>query len=76
MPSGRDGGSRTSRPVLEHVRVIGGEMQRLDQVMQGFLKFTRPEDLKLQAISRRRRSWTSVVRVIGPECERRRRARS
>jgi signal transduction histidine kinase len=55
-------------PALEHVRIIGGEIQRLDQVMQGLLKFTRPEDLKLQALS-----LTSlvdeVVRVIRPECE-------
>ncbi len=35
---------------LEHVKIIGGEIQRLDQVMQGFLKFTRSEDLKLQAV--------------------------
>ena len=34
-------------PVVEHVNVIGNEIKRLDQVVQGFLKFTRPEDLHL-----------------------------
>jgi signal transduction histidine kinase len=54
-------------PALEHVRIIGGEIQRLDQVMQGFLKFTRSEDLKLQTISLAA-LVDGVVRVIGPEC--------
>ena len=36
---------------LEHVSVIGGEIRRLDQVVQGFLKFMRPEDLKLQPVN-------------------------
>jgi signal transduction histidine kinase len=54
-------------PALEHVRIIGAEIQRLDQVMQGFLKFTRSEDLKLQAISLAS-LVDDVVRVIGPEC--------
>ena len=35
---------------LEHVTVISGEIKRLDQVLQGFLKFTRPEDLRLQPV--------------------------
>jgi signal transduction histidine kinase len=30
--------------------VIAGEIRRLDEVVQGFLKFTRPEDLKLQPV--------------------------
>jgi signal transduction histidine kinase len=36
---------------LEHVAVIGAQMRRLDDVVQGFLKFTRPEDLQLQPVS-------------------------
>ena len=36
---------------LEHVSVIGSEIRRLDQVVQGFLKFMRPEDLKLQPVN-------------------------
>jgi signal transduction histidine kinase len=54
-------------PALEHVRVIGGEVQRLDQVMQGFIKFNRPEDLLLQAIPVSS-LVDGVVRVISPEC--------
>ena len=42
----RDGNSATAS-ALEHVNVIGTEIRRLDQVVQGFLKFTRPEDLHL-----------------------------
>jgi signal transduction histidine kinase len=34
----------------EHVSVIATQMRRLDEVVQGFLKFTRPEDLKLQPV--------------------------
>ncbi len=37
--------------VLEHVHVIESEIRRLDEVVQGFLKFTRPEDLRLQPVS-------------------------
>ncbi|MGE5246037.1 MAG: ATP-binding protein [Betaproteobacteria bacterium] len=37
-------------PALEHVEVIAREIKRLDEVVQGFLKFTRPEDLKLQPV--------------------------
>ena len=29
---------------LEHVEIIESEIRRLDEVVQGFLKFTRPED--------------------------------
>jgi signal transduction histidine kinase len=54
-------------PALEHVRVIGGEVQRLDQVMQGFIKFNRPEDLTLQPIAVSS-LVEGVVGVIGPEC--------
>ncbi len=37
--------------IKEHLTVIGAQMRRLDEVVQGFLKFIRPEDLKLQAVS-------------------------
>ena len=36
---------------LEHVGIIESEIRRLDEVVQGFLKFTRPEDLRLQPVS-------------------------
>lgn len=35
---------------LDHVSIIAAEIRRLDQVLQGFLKFTRPEDLRLQPV--------------------------
>jgi signal transduction histidine kinase len=53
---------------LEHVRIISAEIQRLDQVMQGLLKFARSEDLKPQALSLSA-LVDEVVGVIRPECE-------
>ena len=35
-------------PAIEHLSIIAAQIRRLDEVVQGFLKFTRPEDLKLQ----------------------------
>jgi signal transduction histidine kinase len=35
---------------LDHVEVIESEIRRLDDVVQGFLKFSRPEDLRLQPV--------------------------
>jgi signal transduction histidine kinase len=35
---------------LEHVAVIATQVRRLDEVVQGFLKFTRPEDLQLRPV--------------------------
>lgn len=35
---------------LQHVSVIADQVRRLDDVVQGFMKFTRPEDLHLQAV--------------------------
>ena len=36
---------------LEHVAVIAAQVRRLDEVVQGFLKFTRPEDVRLQPVA-------------------------
>jgi signal transduction histidine kinase len=36
--------------VLKHTEVIADEIRRLDQVMLGFLKFTKPDELRLQPI--------------------------
>jgi signal transduction histidine kinase len=57
----------TPAAALEHVKIIGAEIRRLDEVMQGFLKFTRSEDLKLQPISLGA-LVAEVVRVVEPEC--------
>jgi len=37
--------------VNEHVAIIDAQMHRLDEVVQGFLKFIRPEELKLEVTS-------------------------
>jgi len=54
---------------LQHVDVIANEIRRLDQVVQGFLKFSRPEDLKLQPI-RVASLFDEVVPILRPEAER------
>lgn len=36
---------------LEHVAVIAAQVRRLDEVVQGFLKFTRPEELQLRPVN-------------------------
>jgi signal transduction histidine kinase len=41
----------SDRPAAsEHLAIIAAQMRRLDEVVQGFLRFTRPEDLKLQNV--------------------------
>jgi signal transduction histidine kinase len=63
-----------ARPVsadeaLQHVDVIASEIRRLDEVVQGFLKFTRPEDLKLQPV-RLSTLFDEVIPIVRPEAER------
>jgi signal transduction histidine kinase len=36
--------------VMKHVTVISAEIRRLDEVVQGFLKFSRPEELQLEPV--------------------------
>jgi signal transduction histidine kinase len=52
-----------------HADVIGNEIRRLDEVVQGFLKFSRPEDLKLQAV-RLAALLDEVVPIVRPEADR------
>ena len=54
---------------LSHVDVIAAEIRRLDEVVQGFIKFTRPEDLKLQAVSLGD-LFAEVVPILRPEADR------
>jgi signal transduction histidine kinase len=54
---------------LAHVEVIANEIRRLDQVVQGFLKFNRPEDLKLQPVHLGS-LFAEVVPIVRPEAER------
>jgi signal transduction histidine kinase len=53
---------------LEHVEIIESEIRRLDEVVQGFLKFTRPDELRLQPVS-----IASIVEeilpVVAPEAQ-------
>jgi signal transduction histidine kinase len=39
-----------AQSALEHVEIIENEIRRLDGVVQGFLKFARPEDLRLAPV--------------------------
>ena len=59
---------------LQHVDVIAGEIRRLDEVVQGFLKFNRPEDLKLQPI-RLASLFDEVAPIVQQEADARRRHR-
>jgi signal transduction histidine kinase len=45
----------------EHVAVIASTLRRLDEMLQGLLKFTRPEELKLQPVS-----LASMIEAIMP----------
>jgi signal transduction histidine kinase len=54
---------------LQHVDVIANEIRRLDEVVQGFLKFSRPEDLKLQPIVLAS-LFDEIVPIIQPEADR------
>jgi signal transduction histidine kinase len=51
---------------LQHVGVIESEIRRLDEVVQGFLKFTRPEDLRLQPV-RLKEVFDEILPLIEPE---------
>ena len=51
---------------LEHVSIIESEIRRLDEVVQGFLKFTRPEDLRLQPV-RVNTLLDEILPIIEPE---------
>lgn len=54
--------------VMTHVDIIANEIRRLDQAVQGFLKFTRPGELRLRPVQLRA-LVDDVARVVGPEAE-------
>lgn len=54
---------------IEHVEIIANEIRRLDEVVQGFLKFNRPEDLKLQPVALQA-LLDEVVPIVQPEADR------
>jgi signal transduction histidine kinase len=43
-------GNAAAAPALPHLDVIAREIRRLDDVVQGFLKFARPEEMALQRV--------------------------
>jgi signal transduction histidine kinase len=53
---------------LQHVEIIESEVRRLDEVVQGFLKFTRPEDLRLQPVSLKA-LFDEIQPILGPEAD-------
>ena len=53
---------------LEHVEIIESEIRRLDEVVQGFLKFTRPEELRLQPVSVAS-LIEEILPVVAPEAQ-------
>jgi signal transduction histidine kinase len=65
------GGPGKVLDLSKHVTIISSEIKRLDEVVAGFLKFARPEELKLQPI-RLTQVLNDVVMTIGPEAHRRR----
>jgi signal transduction histidine kinase len=58
-----------SSDVGRHVDIIGKEIQRLDQVLNGFLRFARPEELKLQPTDLAA-VLSDVVTTVAPEAQR------
>jgi len=64
------GGPGKTLDLSKHVNIISSEIRRLDEVVAGFLKFARPEELRLQPI-RLTHVLHDVVMTIGPEANRR-----
>ena len=62
-----DGGPR-SVDVSKHVDIITNEIQRLDQVLNGFLRFARPDELKLQPVSLAT-IVSDIVTTVTPQAE-------
>jgi len=60
--------ARAKNDELQHVEIIEKEIRRLDEVVQGFLKFTRPEDLRLQPV-RVHDLFDEIQPVLAPEAQ-------
>jgi len=54
---------------MQHVEIIASEIRRLDEVVQEFLKFSRPEDLKLQPV-RLAALFDEILPIVRPEADR------
>ena len=72
---GASGGAAAVAPgvaateAIQHVDVIAAEIRRLDEVVHGFLKFNRPEDLRLQPVHVAT-LFDEVIPILRPEAER------
>ncbi len=65
------GGPGRPLDLAKHVNIISSEIKRLDEVVAGFLKFARPDELKLQPVALPN-VVQDVVLTISPEAQRRR----
>lgn len=68
LEDNRENSSGKNLDVLKHVDVIGAEIHRLDEVVVNFLKFTRPEELKLEPVDLDR-TIAHVARTVEPEAK-------
>jgi signal transduction histidine kinase len=62
-------GSPVSPEIAENLDVIAHEIQRLDRVVQGFLRFVRPQDLRLAPVDVNT-VLSDVARLARPEAAR------
>jgi len=62
------GPSAEVQSVLAHVEIIESEIRRLDEVVQGFLKFTRPEELRLGPVNMND-LFAEIMPVVEPEAQ-------
>jgi signal transduction histidine kinase len=65
------GGAGRPLDLAKHVHIISSEIKRLDEVVAGFLKFARPDELKLQPVALSN-VLQDIVLTISPEAQRRR----
>jgi signal transduction histidine kinase len=76
VPASRDAesseGQRGPAPpdLSKHVKVIADEIRRLDEVVAGFLKFARPDELRLQPVNLGA-LMSDVATTVTPEAARR-----
>ena len=68
---GPAGGQPRHLDLAKHVNIIAAEIKRLDEVVAGFLKFARPDELKLQPVLLST-VIHDVAQTITPEAQRRR----
>jgi signal transduction histidine kinase len=55
----------------KHIDILSSEIQRLDQVLNGFLRFARPDELKLQPVHLAN-VVSDIVTTVTPEADARR----